>query len=228
MKKVKIGVLVSGSGSNLQSIIDQIERGLLQAEIKVVISNCPDAYALARAAKHHLAVQVISQLDFREREDFDRQLTGALQTCDVELVVLAGFMRVLTPFFLRSFPGRVMNIHPALLPVFPGLHVQQQALDYGVKFAGCTVHFVDESVDTGPIIIQAVVPVFDDDTADTLAARILREEHRIYPRAIQLYAEGRLEVRGRKVVVAGGGRSELNALHNPSLGMFATEHGNPI
>ena len=217
MKKVKIGVLVSGSGSNLQSIIDQIEQGRLQAEIKVVISNNPNAYALERAARHHLAVQVISQLDFRQREDFDRQLTEALKACDVELVVLAGFMRVLTPFFLRSFPRRVMNIHPALLPAFPGLHVQQQAVKYGVKFSGCTVHFVDEGVDTGPIIIQAVVPVCADDTADTLAARILREEHLIYPQAIQLYAEGRLEVQGRKVVVAGVRQSESKALHNPFL-----------
>ncbi len=222
MQKVKIGVLVSGSGSNLQSIIDQIEQGRLQAEIKVVISNNPKAYALERAARRHLAVQVVSQLDFQKREDFDRQMTAALQACDVELVVLAGFMRVLTPLFLGSFPGRIMNIHPALLPAFPGLHVQQQALDYGVKFTGCTVHFVDEGVDTGPIIIQAVVPVFDDDTADTLAARILREEHRIYPQAIQLYAEGRLVVRGRKVVVTGVSKPEVKALHNPSLGIFAT------
>lgn len=222
MQKVKIGVLVSGSGSNLQSIIDQIEQGRLQAEIKVVISNNPKAYALERAARRHLAVQVVSQLYFQKREDFDRQMTAALQACDVELVVLAGFMRVLTPLFLGSFPGRIMNIHPALLPAFPGLHVQQQALDYGVKFTGCTVHFVDEGVDTGPIIIQAVVPVFDDDTADTLAARILREEHRIYPQAIQLYAEGRLVVRGRKVVVTGVSKPEVKALHNPSLGIFAT------
>jgi phosphoribosylglycinamide formyltransferase-1 len=221
MQKVRIGVLVSGSGSNLQSIIDQIEQGRLQAEIKVVISNNPQAYALERAARHHLAVQVISQLDFQKRKDFDRQMTTALQACGVELVVLAGFMRVLTPLFLRSFPRRVMNIHPALLPAFPGLHVQQQAVDYGVKFTGCTVHFVDEGVDTGPIIIQAVVPVFDDDTADTLAARILREEHRIYPQAIQLYAEGRLKVQGRKVVVTGVSQPEVKALHNPSLGMFA-------
>jgi phosphoribosylglycinamide formyltransferase-1 len=222
MQKVKIGVLVSGSGSNLQSIIDQIEQGRLQAEIKVVISNNPKAYALERAARHHLSVKVVSQLDFHNREDFDRLMTEALQACDVELVVLAGFMRVLTPLFLRSFPGRVMNIHPALLPAFPGLHVQQQAVDYGVKFSGCTVHFVDEGVDTGPIIIQGVVPVFDNDTADTLAARILREEHLIYPRAIQLYAEGRLTLQGRKVVVAGVSQPECIALHNPSPDMFAT------
>jgi len=221
MKKVNIGVLVSGSGSNLQSIIDQIEQERLHAEIKVVISNNPHAYALERAARHHLPVHVISPLDFHQREDFDRQMTEALNACEVELVVLAGFMRVLTPSFLRSFPGRVMNIHPSLLPAFPGLHVQQQAVEYGVRFSGCTVHFVDEGVDTGPIIIQAIVPVFDADTADTLAARILREEHLIYPQAIQLYAERRLEVQGRKVVVTAVTPSAYQAMQNPSLEMFA-------
>lgn len=221
MRKVRTGVLVSGSGSNLQSIIDQIELGRLQAEIKVVISNNHGAYALDRAARHRLPTQVISHHDFRAREDFDRKMAEALKSRDVELVVLAGFMRVLTPFFLRLFPRQVMNIHPALLPAFPGLHVQQQALEYGVKFAGCTVHFVDEGVDTGPIIIQAVVPVRDDDTVDTLTARILREEHRIYPQALQLYAEGRLEVKGQKVVVTGGGEFESSAMHNPPLTMFS-------
>jgi phosphoribosylglycinamide formyltransferase-1 len=216
MKKVKIGVLVSGSGSNLQAIIDQIELGRLQAEIKVVISNSPDAFALERAGKHGLPAQVISHRDFHEREDFDRQMSAVLTSYDVELVVLAGFMRVLTPSFLRDFPRRVMNIHPALLPAFPGMHVQQKAWEYGAKFSGCTAHFVDEGVDTGPIIIQAVVPVYDDDTADILAARILKEEHRIYPRAIQLYAEERLEIRGRRVVIKGGNKGRgLPALHNP-------------
>ena len=216
MKKVKIGVLVSGSGSNLQAIIDQIELGRLQAEIKVVISNNPDAFALGRARKHGLPSQVISHRDFHEREDFDRQMSAVLTSYDVELVVLAGFMRVLTPSFLRDFPRKVMNIHPALLPAFPGMHVQQKAWEYGAKFSGCTVHFVDEGVDTGPIIIQAVVPVYDDDTAEILAARILKEEHRIYPRAIQLYAEERLEIRGRRVVIKGGNKGEdLPALHNP-------------
>jgi len=133
----------------------------------------------------------------------------------VELVVLAGFMRVLTPVFLRAFPGRVMNIHPALLPAFPGTHGQKQAWEYGVKFTGCTVHFVDEGVDTGPIIIQAVVPVYDDDTVETLSARILKKEHQIYPRAIALYAEGKLEIRGRKVIIKDGARKELPLLHNP-------------
>jgi phosphoribosylglycinamide formyltransferase-1 len=149
MKKVKIGVLVSGSGSNLQAIIDQIELGRLQAEIKVVISNSPDAFALERAGKHGLPAQVISHRDFHEREDFDRQMSAVLTSYDVELVVLAGFMRVLTPSFLRDFPRRVMNIHPALLPAFPGMHVQQKAWEYGAKFSGCTAHFVDEGVDPG-------------------------------------------------------------------------------
>ena len=224
MKKVKIGVLVSGSGSNLQAIIDRIEEGQLPAEIKVVVSNDPQAYALERAARHRLPVQVVNHGDFCRREDFDRQLVSALKSVDVDLVVLAGFMRVLTPVFLRVFPCRVMNIHPALLPAFPGLHVQKQALEYGVKFAGCTVHFVDEGVDRGPIIIQAVVPVWDDDTEDTLAARILQEEHRIYPQAIRLYAEGRLTVEGRRVVVACG-KGESSALHNPAVTMLASLEG---
>lgn len=223
MNKVKIGVLVSGSGSNLQAIIDQIERGRLQAEIKVVISNNPEAYALKRAAEHHLTTKVIRHYNFSRREDCDRQMVAVLKACDVELVILAGFMKVLTPLFLRSYPGRVMNIHPALLPAFPGIGVQQQALEYGVKFSGCTVHFVEEGVDTGPIIIQAVVPVWDDDTAKTLADRILREEHRIYPQAIQLYAEGKLGVKGRRVVVADGGRVETSAIYNPPLTRRAGE-----
>ncbi|MDO9585584.1 MAG: phosphoribosylglycinamide formyltransferase [Syntrophales bacterium] len=217
MKKVNIGVLVSGSGSNLQAIIDRIEQGRLPAEIKIVISNNPDAYALKRCSKHGIPTRVASHLDFRKREDFDGQMASILKSYDVELVVLAGFMRVLTPAFLRAFPMKVMNIHPALLPAFPGTHVQQKALEYGVKFSGCTVHFVDEGVDTGPIIIQAVVPVYDGDTADSLSARILKEEHRIYPQAIQLYAEGKLKIKGRKVLINGGGKEDLPALHNPPL-----------
>jgi len=217
MKKVNIGVLVSGSGSNLQAIIDRIEQGRLPAEIKIVISNNPDAYALKRCSKHGIPTRVASHLDFRKREDFDGQMASILKSYDVELVVLAGFMRVLTPAFLRAFPMKVMNIHPALLPAFPGTHVQQKALEYGVKFSGCTVHFVDEGVDTGPIIIQAVVPVYDGDTADSLSARILKEEHRIYPQAIQLYAEGKLKIKGRKVLINGGGKDDLPALHNPPL-----------
>jgi len=215
MTKLALGVLVSGSGTNLQSIIDEIEGGRLPAEIRVVISNNPEAYALKRAENHGLPTVVLDHHDFPKREDFDRKLVKVLEGYSVELVVLAGFMRVLTPVFLRAFPGRVMNIHPALLPAFPGTHGQKQAWEYGVKFTGCTVHFVDEGVDTGPIIIQAVVPVYDDDTVETLSARILKKEHQIYPRAIALYAEGKLEIRGRKVIIKDGARKELPLLHNP-------------
>jgi phosphoribosylglycinamide formyltransferase-1 len=216
MERVRLGVLVSGSGSNLQSIIDHVEKGLLDAEIRIVISNNPSAFALERAARHGIPTETVIHTDYADREAFDRKLVGILRSRSVDLVILAGFMRVLSPFFLREFRMRVMNIHPALLPSFPGLHGQKKAWDYGVKFSGCTVHFADEGVDTGPIIIQAVVPVLDDDTEDTLAARILKEEHRIYPQAIQYFAQGRLTVSGRKVRISGvSGVS--GALHNPPL-----------
>ncbi|MDI6742287.1 MAG: phosphoribosylglycinamide formyltransferase [Smithella sp.] len=198
---LNLGVLISGNGSNLQSIIDHIEQGSLKAVIKIVVSNNPDAYGITRAQKHGIPVVVIKNSDFKNKVGFDAELIRILKDHQVDLVVLAGFMRIITPDFLKAFPGRVMNIHPALLPSFPGLHAQKQAFDYGVKVSGCTVHFVDEGVDTGPIIIQASVPVLDDDTDDTLAARILKEEHRIYPEAIQLFADGRLEISGRKVFI---------------------------
>ncbi len=198
---LKIGVLVSGSGSNLQAIIDSIEEGKINAEISVVISNVPGVYALERAKKYNIKTEVINHRDFKSREDFDRKLVELLKKYDVELVVMAGFLRVITRVFLDAFPMRVMNIHPALLPAFPGLHVQKKALDYGVKFAGCTVHFADEGVDTGPIIIQGIVPVLDDDTDETLSQRILKVEHKIYPKAIQLYAEGRIKISERKVYI---------------------------
>lgn len=219
-KKLKIGVLVSGSGSNLQSIIDRIEAGDLDAEISVTISNQPDAYALERCKKHGIPAVVIRHQDFRTREAFDRQMIDVLKAHAVDLVVMAGFMRVLTPVFLNAFPMKIMNIHPALLPAFPGTHVQQQAIDHGVRFSGCTVHFADAGVDTGPVIIQAVVPVFTDDTADTLAARILKEEHRIYPQAIQLYAAGRLAFSGRKVIIKECPVMPELAVHNPPLSGF--------
>jgi phosphoribosylglycinamide formyltransferase-1 len=216
---LKLGVLISGSGSNLQSIIDHIEKGSLNAIIKIVISNNPDAYGIIRAKKHGLPILVFKHEDFKTREDFDLELIQALQNNHVQLIVLAGFMRILTPAFLRAFPQRIINIHPALLPAFPGTHVQKQALEYGVKFSGCTVHFVDEGVDTGPIIIQSVLPVLDDDTEETLAARILKEEHRIYPQAIQFYADGKIEINGRKVKIksANANKTSFPALHNPPL-----------
>ena len=198
---LKLGVLISGNGSNLQSIIDHIENGSLNAVIKIVVSNTAEAFGLRRAKKHGIPFSILENKNFKRKEDFDQELIRILQDRGVDLVVLAGFMRILTPTFLRAFPQRVMNIHPALLPSFPGLHAQKQAFDYGVKISGCTVHFVDEGVDTGPIIIQAAVPVLDDDTDETLAARILKEEHRIYPQAIQWFAEGKLDIRGRKVFV---------------------------
>ncbi|OHE24420.1 MAG: phosphoribosylglycinamide formyltransferase [Syntrophobacterales bacterium RBG_19FT_COMBO_59_10] len=220
LRKIGIGVLVSGSGSNLQSIIDHIEGGKLDAEIRIVLSNNPEAYALERCRKHRIPTAVVDHRRFASREEFDRRVIEVLAASGVELVVMAGFMRVLSSEFFRAFPMKIMNIHPALLPSFPGIHVQQKAVEYGVKFSGCTVHFADEGVDTGPIIIQAAVPVDPDDTAETLAARILKEEHRIYPQAIQYYAEGRIEIEGRKVRVRDGRRMTESALHNPPLTRF--------
>jgi phosphoribosylglycinamide formyltransferase-1 len=214
---LKLGVLISGSGSNLQSIIDHIEKGSLNAVIKIVISNNPDAYGITRAKKHGLPVLIFKHEDFKSREDFDLELIKNLQNNQVQLVVLAGFMRILTSLFMREFPQRIINIHPALLPAFPGTHVQKKALEYGVKFTGCTVHFVDEGVDTGPIIIQSVIPVLDDDTEETLAARILKEEHQIYPQAIQFYADGKIEIDGRRVKIKSANKPSFTALHNPPL-----------
>jgi len=218
-RPIHIAVLVSGNGTNLQAIIDAIEAGRLQVELKVVISNNPNAYAIERAKRHHIPVEVIPDDTFPDRETYDARLIETLMGYSIDLVVLAGFMRVLTPKFVRAFPMRIMNIHPALLPSFPGLRVQKKALEHGVKFSGATVHFVDEGVDTGPIIIQAVVPVYDDDTEEALSARILKEEHRIYPQAIQLFAEGRLEVRGRRVFVRDSLKKEA-VIENPPVTIF--------
>ena len=196
---LRIGVLASGRGTNLQAIIDDIHAGRLDARLVVVVSDRADAPALGRARKHGAKALHINPHDFADREAFDRAVAKVLAEHQVELVCLAGFMRILTPAFLAAFPVRVMNIHPALLPSFPGLHPQRRALEHGVKVSGATVHFVDEGVDSGPIILQAAVPVRDDDTEESLSERILAEEHKIYPRAIQFFAEGCLEVRGRRV-----------------------------
>ena len=198
---LKLGILISGNGSNLQSIIDHIEKGSLKATIKIVISNNSDAYGLTRAKKHGIPVVVLKNGDFKNKEDFDSELINIFKKNSVDLVILAGFMRIITSTLLNAFPQKIMNIHPALLPSFPGIHGQKQALEYGVKLSGCTVHFVDEGVDTGPIIIQSAVQVFDDDTEETLAARILKEEHRIYSQAIQLFAESKIEIKGRRVLI---------------------------
>jgi len=216
---VNLGVLVSGSGSNLQALIDNIEAGRVDAKIQIVISNLPDVLGLERAKRHGIPTLVVAHQGLK-REEYDQKLVETLRTYHVELVVLAGFMRIITSVLLRAFPMKVMNIHPALLPAFPGTHVWQAEVDYGVKFAGCTVHFVDEGTDTGPIIIQAVVPVYDDDTADTLNARILKQEHKIYSQAIQLYAEGRLEIRGRRVRVSGYPPAPDTSMINPPAKIF--------
>lgn len=198
---LKIGVLASGRGTNLQAIIDAVENGILNVKIAIVISDVVDAFSLERARNHGIKAVYINPKEYNNREEFDKGVINILKNEGVALVCMAGYMRILSPLFINVFKYRIMNIHPALLPSFPGLHVQKEAVDYGVKFSGCTVHFADEGVDTGPIIIQAVVPVFDNDTEDTLAERILRQEHKIYPRAIKLYAEGKLKINGRKVKV---------------------------
>ncbi|WP_020675731.1 phosphoribosylglycinamide formyltransferase [Geopsychrobacter electrodiphilus] len=199
MKKLRLGILASGGGTNLQSIIDGCAAGTLSAEVAIVICNNPGAGALTRAETAGLKTCCINHRDFTRRSDFDSKVVKQLQAANVELVVLAGFMRIISPVFLEAYPQRIINIHPALLPAFPGLHVQQQAIDYGARFSGCTVHLVDAGVDTGPIVLQAVVPVLEDDSAEDLAARILIEEHKIYPQAIQLFAEGRLLIENRRV-----------------------------
>ena len=199
--KLRIGAIASGGGTNLQAIIDRCADGSIDAEIVLVISNNPDAGALDRARKAGIPALCIDHRQYSEREDFELEVVKALKTSRADTIVLAGFMRIVTETLLNAFPMRVLNIHPALLPAFPGLHVQRKAIEYGARFSGCTVHFVDGGVDTGPIIAQAVVPILDDDTEQTLSARILVEEHRIYPHAIQLLAEGRLKVVGRRVKI---------------------------
>lgn len=212
-----IGVLISGSGTNLQSIIDAIEAKELDAKIQVVLSNRADAYGLVRAKKHGIPIEVLDHKRFPSREAFDQAVVDILRDHEVELVVLAGFMRLLSPVFVGAYSNRIMNIHPAVLPAFPGLHAQKKAVEHGVRFSGCTVHFVNEECDEGPIIIQAVVPVFAEDTEESLASRILEQEHRIYPRAIQLYSEGRLRIEGRKVFVDGLAGEENQVLVLPPL-----------
>jgi len=214
-RELPIGVLISGSGTNLQAIIDAVEEKRLDAAIQVVISNREDAFGLVRAKKHNIPTQVVDHKKFPSREAYDQELVEILRQRQGELVILAGFMRLISPVFVKAFSNRAMNIHPALLPSFPGLHVQKKAVEHGVRFSGCTVHFVTEGCDEGPIIIQAVVPVFPDDTEESLAARILKEEHRIYPRAIQLYSEGRLRVAGRVVQVEGLEKDDSQVLTNP-------------
>ncbi|MDD4170087.1 MAG: phosphoribosylglycinamide formyltransferase [Desulfotomaculaceae bacterium] len=200
MDKLRLGVLASGQGSNLQAIMDAADNGKINAEVVIVISDQEKAYALERARQRGIPAEFVNPAGFKTRDEYEEVIVELLNRYGVGLVCLAGYMRIIGKTMLTSFPNKIMNIHPALLPAFPGLHGQEQAWRHGVKFSGCTVHFVDEGVDTGPIIIQAVVPVIEDDTADTLAARILEQEHIIYPEAIRRYTEGRLKISGRKVI----------------------------
>ncbi|MGA6829250.1 phosphoribosylglycinamide formyltransferase [Nitrospira sp. NS4] len=205
---LRVAVLASGRGSNLQAIIDAIEAGQVQATIVAVISNKKDAVALERARKHAIKDIFVDPKPFAgqpdSREAYDRALLALLQEHNVELVLLAGYMKIVTAVLVNAYANRMMNIHPSLLPSFPGLDVQKKAIEWGCKLAGCTVHFVTEGVDEGPIIVQAAVPILDQDTPETLAARILEQEHKIYPRAVQLFAEGRLRVDGRRVFIDQG------------------------
>ncbi|HWC05213.1 MAG TPA: phosphoribosylglycinamide formyltransferase [Methylomirabilota bacterium] len=196
-----LGVLASGRGSNLQAILDAIAAGRCPARVAVVVSDRKDAAALSRARQAGIRALHVDSHAYPDRAAFDEAVAAVLDEHGVELVCLAGYMRVLSAEFVRRYRGRVLNVHPALLPAFPGLRAQRQALDHGVKVAGATVHLVDEGVDTGPIVLQAAVPVLDGETEESLAARILVEEHRLYPEAIRLYAEGRLHVKGRRVSV---------------------------
>jgi phosphoribosylglycinamide formyltransferase 1 len=216
---LRLGVLISGEGSNLQALIDAVRRGELRADIRLVISNKADAHGLERARQAGIDTQFVDHRRFPSREEFDRSLVAALNARQVELVACAGFMRLLSPVMIQAFPNRIMNIHPALCPAFPGVDAQRAACDYGVRFSGCTVFFVAEGVDDGPIIVQAVVPVLRNDNEQSLAARIRAAEHRIYPYAIRLFQEGRLEVHGRKVLVDSSGLADehLMLINPPPL-----------
>lgn len=216
---LRVAVLASGRGSNLQAVIDAIEAETVQAKIVAVISNKKEAPALERARRHGLSGLFIDPKPYAGRPDsreaYDHELLDVLRRHDVELVLLAGYMKIVTTVLVKAFANRMMNIHPSLLPSFPGLDVQKKAIEWGCKLAGCTVHFVTEGVDEGPIILQAAVPILDEDRPETLAARILEQEHKVYPRAVQLFAEGRLRVEGRRVFIEAG-RPKGEAVISPS------------
>ena len=198
---MNIGVLISGRGSNLQAIINAVKSGKINAKISVVISNKKNAPGLKIAEENNIDTFFLDPKQFKDRESFDREVAQILEKYGVDLVVLAGYMRILSDYFIDKFEGRLLNIHPSLIPAFQGLKPQKRAIEYGAKFTGCTVHFVTKELDNGPIIIQAVVPVLPDDTEETLSERILSYEHRIYPQAIKWYVDGRISIKGRNVLV---------------------------
>jgi phosphoribosylglycinamide formyltransferase-1 len=197
----RVGVLASGRGSNLEAILDAIAKGSLVVEVAIVLSNRKEAHALERARNRGVPAEFVDPAGFPDRAAYDRALAQRLQSHKVDLVVLAGYMRLVSPALIRPFRDRIVNIHPSLLPAFPGLNAQRQALDHGVKVSGCTVHFVDEEVDHGPILLQAAVPIEEGETEESLSERILTEEHRLLSRAIQLIAEGRIRLEGRRVII---------------------------
>jgi len=201
VRKTVLGVLVSGRGSNLQAIIDAISADRLDAKIGLVISDNPEAHALQRIAGWDIPAVVIERKKYSSRQEFEERLVAEFDIHHVDLILLAGFMRILSSHFISQFPGKIMNIHPALLPAFPGLNAHKQALDYGAKVSGCTVHFVDEGMDSGPIILQEAVPILDSDTVETLSERILHVEHLLYPRAVNLFCQQRLAVDGRRIKI---------------------------
>jgi phosphoribosylglycinamide formyltransferase-1 len=215
MEKKRLGILVSGRGSNLQALLDACAAPDFPARVAVVVSNVPDAFALERARKAGVAAEVLDHKSFADRAEFDAALAARLRAHDVEIVCLAGFMRVLGAAFLGAFPGRILNIHPSLLPAFPGIHGARQAVAHGAKISGCTVHFVDAGLDSGLIIVQSAVPVLPEDDEETLAARILEEEHRIYPLAVRWLCEGRVSVHQRTVRIDAEPVVEGQALRNP-------------
>lgn len=200
-KKGRIAIFLSGRGSNFMALHEAIMAGKINAEIVLVHSNKVEAPGLKMARKQNLETFFLNPKDFASREEYEKALIAALKSRDVDLICLAGYMRILTPYFCREFDNKIMNIHPALLPAFPGLHVQKKALEWGAKYSGATVHLVTPEVDMGPIIIQAVVPILQEDTEETLSGRILEEEHKIYPEAVRLYFEGQLEIRSRRVFI---------------------------
>ncbi len=210
---VTLGVLASGRGSNFQAIINAIHEGYLDASVGLLVTDSPDAYAIERAKQNSIPYLYIDPEKFETQDLFYKKIADELRERDVELIALAGFMRIVRKTLIKAFPMRILNIHPALLPSFKGLHGQRQAVEYGVKISGCTVHFVDEGMDTGPIIVQAAVPVFSHDTEESLSERILKYEHMIYPYAIKLYSEGRLEVKGKTVKISGESRPDSAVIH---------------
>lgn len=214
---IALGILLSGSGSNAQAIMDRAREGALDADIRLVVSNNPAARGLERARAAGVPTACVRHMDFPSREAFDHELLRLLAAAGAEYVALAGFMRILTPAFVRTFSGRLLNIHPALLPACSGIRAQRQQVEHGVRLAGCTVHFVDEEMDHGPVIIQAAVPAYADDDEASLSGRILEMEHRIYPQALQWLASGRMHLAGRQVTVDGAGREPGRFWTNPPL-----------